>query len=107
MIIPCVAAEPKLLFACIFGPDKINHEANRDILVYRGSYILYIYIYIRRNSQGQPVITIEKKKSKKLHDFNFDSRFRVVPYLGRFVFLSLSDHWLIVIFTFVLLWPKI
>ena len=65
-------------------------------------YYIYIYIYIRRNSQGQPVITIEKKKSKKLHDFNFDSRFRVVPYLGRFVFLSLSDHWLIVIFTFVL-----
>lgn len=66
MIIPCVAAEPKLLFACIFGPDKINHEANRDILVYRGSYyhLCYIYIYIRRNSQGQPVITIEKSNRK-------------------------------------------
>lgn len=67
MIIPCVAAEPKLLFACIFGPDKINHEANRDILGLQRKLlplVLYIYIYIRRNSQGQPVITIEKSNRK-------------------------------------------
>lgn len=64
MIIPFVAAEPKLLFACTFGPDKINHEANRDILVYRGSYYHLWYTYIRRISPGQPVITIEKSNRK-------------------------------------------